>query len=73
MLKLNPSYITKIYLSDKGYLVIEQEDWAGQEQSVHLSPEQSQLLFNFLEDCLETQDKVWTSLIEGSDETESES
>lgn len=68
MLKFNPSYKTTIYLSDAGYLVIDQEDFVGKEQSVHLSPEQSQLLYNFLEDCIETQDKVWTSLIEGFDE-----
>jgi hypothetical protein len=73
MLKFNPSYRTKIYLSDAGYLVIEQEDYAGQEQTVHLSPEQSQSLYNFLEDSIEAQDDRWTSAIEGSDECPVES
>jgi len=68
MLKLNPSYRTKIYLSDKGYLVIEQEDWAGQEQSVHLSPEQAEVLSGFIEDFSEQIDELWINATVSSDE-----
>ena len=67
MLKLNPSYRTKIYLSDKG-LVIEQEDWAGQEQSVHLSPEQAEVLSGFIEDFSEQIDELWINATVSSDE-----
>lgn len=68
MLKLNPSYRTKIYLSDKGYLVISQEDWAGQEQSVHLSPEQAEVLSGFIEDFSEQIDELWINATANSDD-----
>lgn len=68
MLKLNPSYRTKIYLSDKGYLVISQEDSVGNEQSVHLSPEQAEVLSGFIEDFSEQIDELWINATVSSDE-----
>lgn len=64
-MKLNASYETEFYVSDIGYLVIEQESYEqGTVVKFILSPEQTKIFFNLLPNLMQQQTQSWTGLFD---------
>lgn len=60
-MRLKGSADAEAYVSDKGYLVISQEDLDGREQKILLSPEQAAMIGGYIRDNLNEMSKAWCS------------
>jgi len=68
-MKLNESLETRFYVSDAGYLVIEQESYEfGKTVQILISPEQTKLFFNHLPKLIQQQAHCWTGIYSQEDE-----
>lgn len=47
-LVMNPTYRTEVFVSEDGFLVILQTNETGEQQEVHLGPDQTQTLFDYI-------------------------
>lgn len=70
-MKLKLARETSIYISDVGYLVIVQEDLIKNcEETIMLSPDQSESLIVFLSQNMAEQKKKWVETIYQEDQEE---
>lgn len=67
MLVLKEQYSTKIWVSDQGYLCLEQEGIGGQLNIVYLSAEQASQMSFHLPDYLAEARENWTNYTEERD------
>ena len=68
-MQLLESYPVEFYVSDCGYLVIEQQSIEfGNDVSFLISPEQTKILFNLLPELMQEQKTKWTGIYEPSEE-----
>jgi hypothetical protein len=62
-MQLLESYPVEFYVSDSGYLVIEQNSIEfGKDAFFLISPEQTKILFNLLPEIMQEQKTKWTGI-----------
>ena len=72
-MKLLESYTTDVYVSDIGYLVIEQDlnDGDG-ERTFLISPEQTKIIFSILPALIKEQEERWVGVYVSPDQEETD-